>query len=178
MDTTIFWTIYGLSHHSVFFDALGVFFAEYAAYVWAIVLLIVFFWSSKEQKRNRMMIYVGVFAAVIARFVMKAVIVFSYHRPRPFMILEGVRQLISISPLENLQSFPSGHAIFFFALATVIYYFNKKVGLWAFGAAAFISTARVYAGVHWPSDILCGAILGILTGWLVYRYYKTSRFYV
>lgn len=178
LDATAFWALYGLSHHSALLDALGIFFAEYAAYVWAIILAVVFFWPSKEHIKNKMLVIVSVAAAVIARFGVKALMVYAYPRPRPFVSITTIQPLISTPLVENFQSFPSGHAIFFFALAAVIYCFNKKVGWWAFGAAALISIARIYVGVHWPSDIVGGAVLGVLTGWVVYHFYKTSRFYV
>ncbi len=181
LDATVFWSLYNLSHHSALLDAVGIFFAEYLAYVVATVLFIFFAWSSRRREtriKNHAMVIVSVTAAVIARFVVKALIVYAYPRPRPFLTIAGVQSLISTPLVENFQSFPSGHAIFFFALATVLYCFNKKIGWWAFSTAVLISIARIYVGVHWPSDILAGAVLGILTGWAVYHFYKTSRFYV
>jgi len=178
LDASAFWSLYGLSHHSAFLDTVGVFFAEYAAYVFATVLLIVFFYPSKERAKNKMVVLVSVAAAVIARFGVKAAIVYAYPRPRPFISFTNLQPLISTPLVENFQSFPSGHTIFFFALATVLYCFNKKIGTWALAIAALISIARIYVGVHWPSDILGGVVLGVLTGWAVYRWYRTSRFYV
>jgi len=178
MDTTLFWSLYGLSHQSVFFDAAGVFFAEYAAYVWAVILAVAFIWPSENRAGNRAMVIASVAAGLIARFAVKAALVFAYPRPRPFVILPSVHPLIATLSWENLQSFPSGHAIFFFALAAALFCFNKKIGLWALIAAAFISVARVYVGVHWPSDILGGAVLGVLTGWLAYRFYRNYSEYI
>jgi len=171
VDTILFWSLYGLSHHSAFFDAVGIFFAEYAAYVWALILIIVAIWPNESRARNRAAVIMSVVAGLFARFAVKAAIVFAYPRPRPFVILPSVHPLITTLSLENVQSFPSGHAIFFFAIATVMYCFDKKVGFWSFVVAALISIARVYVGVHWPSDILAGAILGILTGWFTFRLY-------
>ena len=173
IDTTWFWSLYGLSHQSAFLDAIGVFFAEYAAYVWAILLAIALVWPSEHKERNRVAVIISVITAFIARYVVKAAIVFAYPRPRPFVNLSAVHPLITTLPWENLQSFPSGHAIFFFALAGVLYCFNKKIGLWALLAATLIGIARIYVGVHWPSDILGGAVLGLFTSWLMCRLYRT-----
>jgi undecaprenyl-diphosphatase len=75
------------------------------------------------------------------------------------------------------SSFPSGHAAFFFALSTVLLLYNKKfyprpkfwwgAGLFFFLASFLISIARVFVGIHWPSDILAGAAIGIFSGWLI-----------
>jgi len=172
IDTIWFWSIYSLSHQSVLLDAAGVFFAEYAAYVAAAILAAALIWPKENREKRRAAVIVSVVAAFVARYVVKYAIVFAYPRPRPFVDLSSVHPLITILPWENLQSFPSGHAIFFFALAAALYCFNKKIGLWAFFAATLVGTARVYAGVHWPSDVLVGAILGVLTGWLVFSIYK------
>ena len=177
-DAGGFWPLYGLSHQSALLDAAGIFFAEYAAYVWAIILALVFMLPSEHKIKNRTAIIISIVAAFIARYVVKTAIVLSLPRPRPFLALSPVQPLIATLPWENMQSFPSGHAILFFALAASLYGFNKKIGLWAFLFAAMISIARIYAGVHWPSDILAGAVLGVLTGWLVYRFYRNNAEYI
>lgn len=62
---------------------------------------------------------------------------------------------------EWYTSFPSGHAIFLFSLATSVWFENKKAGAILFGIAALVGVGRVAAGVHWPTDIIGGAALGI-----------------
>ena len=72
---------------------------------------------------------------------------------------------------------PSGHATFFFALAFAIFYFlkydkrnaaAKRKWNWLFmGGAVIMGVARVFAGVHWPSDILAGAVIGFLSVFLI-----------
>lgn len=91
------------------------------------------------------------------------IIRFFYERQRPFLVL-GFQPLA-----DHIQSgsFPSGHAAFFFALALTVFYFNKLWG-WRFLAMAMvISLARIFVGVHWPSDILAGAIIGLGSAFLI-----------
>jgi undecaprenyl-diphosphatase len=170
-DATWFAYIYGLSHQSVLLDTVGIFFATYAAYIWIAFVLFTAVWPNKNRIGRAVAVGLSLIAGFIARFGVKAAIVALYPRPRPFMTFSNVRPLIDTLSWENLQSFPSGHAIFFFTMAMVLYSFNKRVGKWAFIVAAFVGVARVYAGVHWPSDILGGAILGVITGWAVHRLY-------
>ena len=147
-------------------DAAGIFFAEYAEYVLlgslAIFLLV-------HTKKYWPMVWRAFAAAILSRFIIAEVTRFFLHRPRPF-----IEQNVNLLVLgENpYNSFPSGHATFYFALATVIYLYNKKLGLIFFAAAFLISLARVFAGVHWPTDILGGAVIGIACGWLVCRVFK------
>jgi len=172
IDTAWFWSLYGLSHQSVWLDVVGVFFAEYTAYLTTVILVVALMWPNKNRDKRRIAVVISVAAAFIARYVVKGVIVFAYQRPRPFVDLATVHPLINSFSWENLQAFPSGHTIFFFALAAALYGFNKKVGIGAFIVAAVVGVSRVYVGVHWPSDILGGAILGILTGWTAFYVYK------
>lgn len=63
-------------------------------------------------------------------------------------------------------SFPSGHAISSFSAATVILLYSKKLGIPAIILAALICFTRLYLYVHFPSDVICGALFGILLAFL------------
>ena len=104
----------------------------------------------------------------MARFGVAEIIRLFYKNPRPFLN-HNVHQLI----LVNGYSFPSGHSAFFFAMATAIYFFNKKWGIGFFAASIIIGLSRVIAGVHYPSDIFGGMVIGIIVACLVF--YFTNR---
>ena len=176
-DIKIFETINGLANQSKILDLLGIFFAEYLSYILVLFLLYFLFWPKKDRIKNRAMVLVSLAAAIIARFVVKTIIIFFYERPRPYVNLSLAHKLISVSSSENFQSFPSGHAMFFFALSTVIYCFNKKLGIFFLICSTIISIARIFAGIHWPSDILGGAVLGIMVGVIIsWLYIKNKNF--
>ena len=83
-------------------------------------------------------------------------------RVRPYNAIEALIPIVS-KPSE--YSFPSGHAGSSFASAWVLYRkLPKKCGIWAAILAALISFSRLYVGVHYPTDVLAGAALGILCG--------------
>jgi undecaprenyl-diphosphatase len=143
-----------------------------AVYLWCVVLVVLalfvlatFFPKFKEYRKKNLELFTwALVSAFGARFVITELIRFFYNRPRPFEILEGVRQLVEHS---GGGAFPSGHASLAFALATTVSFYYPKTSILFFLAALSIGVGRVAAGVHWPSDILGGAAVGILTSLLV-----------
>lgn len=113
------------------------------------------------RKKNFEMIAVALGAAIISRFGFTELIRFFYNRVRPFEALSDVHQLIF---RDGTGSFPSGHAVFFFAVAAVIGRYYPKTSILFYLAAFNLSVARIQAGIHWPSDVIGGALLGIAVG--------------
>jgi len=138
-------------------------FASYLLYV----VLGVFVYSAYVywKKHGTVLLYIyALVAALVSRFVVAEGIRLFYHHERPFVAL-GTPHLIT----DLSYSFPSGHAIFMFSLATSVYFFNKRLGYWLYVAAICTGVGRVAAGVHYPSDIIGGAVLGILTSFCLYK---------
>lgn len=72
--------------------------------------------------------------------------------------------------LQGWSSFPSDHAVLFFALATSLFMINRTVGLVALlHAAVIVSLPRIYLGLHFPSDIIGGAMLGVAIALILMR---------
>ncbi|MFA6584697.1 MAG: phosphatase PAP2 family protein [Elusimicrobiaceae bacterium] len=86
-----------------------------------------------------------------------------FARPRPPLALDWVRGY----DVPKSFSFPSGHSINAFLMAFVLAWSFRKLR-WAFyTAAALVGLSRLYLGAHYPSDVLCGAALGLAVGWAV-----------
>ncbi|MFA7157630.1 MAG: phosphatase PAP2 family protein [Bacilli bacterium] len=166
LEITIFQYINSLINQSMFFDWLVLFFAQYFQYVLVLVLVFLFF---KDREKNQRMIVVGFLAALFSRFIVKPIILLFFSRPRPFILLEESNRLLTTFNFENFQSFPSGHALFLFSLSTVILFFNKRLGIFFLTSSFIIVLARVFAGVHWPSDVLVGGLIGALIGFIFYK---------
>ena len=82
------------------------------------------------------------------------------QRPRPYVTFSDLQILI---PTPSEFSFPSGHASGSFAAASVFYSnLPKKFGVPAVILAGLIGLSRLYVGVHYPTDVIAGMIVGIL----------------
>jgi undecaprenyl-diphosphatase len=169
LDRTVFQFIYAAGHHNAFWDVLGIFFAEYLPYLLVLAFLVLVYYQ-KGWRRKVYLFCEGSLAIILARGIVTTVIHYFYHEPRPF-VYYGFTSLIS----ETGSSFPSAHAAWFFALALVVWYTNRKWGWWFLALAVLMGVARIYAGVHWPMDIVGGAALGLLCAWLMHWLLSKSR---
>ena len=166
IDSSIFYFFNGLAFRSSAFDALIVFFAVFLAY-WMVagicVLAAATFFPryAHIRRKNIEIALVSLASALIARFGVAELIRFFYFLPPPFEMVTDMNQLLF---REGGGSFPSGHAAFSFALAAVVAFYYPRVGMLFFAAAILMGAARVAAGAHWPSDVLGGAIIGIIVG--------------
>jgi len=165
IDQIIFRLINGLAGKWWPFDWLGIFFAEYLGYF--IVLIAIFIFIKERNWRQRIYFFaLAGLSVILARGLITEIIRFFYERPRPFLTLQ-IQPLIE----HNLtSSFPSGNAAAFFALGLAIFYFNRKWGWRCLILALLIGAARIFTGVHWPSDILAGAIIGLVSAFLVKKF--------
>lgn len=129
--------------------------------------MLVFLGMHHDKKKGVRDLTVVVTAAVLAWSIAHLVKYFFPH-PRPS---EFLGTTVLFAP-DDAQSFPSGHATFFSALATVLYFYHKELAFWYFLGALAIGISRVVGGVHWPLDILAGYILGGVIGIFAYLAYK------
>ncbi len=92
-------------------------------------------------------------------------------RPRPWLDVEGLYPLIQE---HDPNSFPSGHTCASFAAVSAWWkFFDGGWKKWIWGALAVcMGLSRLYVGVHYPSDVLMGAMVGVFCGWLAHRVWR------
>ena len=131
------------------------------AFIW-IAMAAVFF----VFKRTRMT-GLQVLAALLGSLLINNLILKNFiARVRPYEVVGGLALLIEKQPD---WSFPSGHSASSFAAAPVIFLNHPRTGWPALVLAALIAFSRLYVGVHYPTDVLFGALSGILIGTAVFR---------
>ena len=171
MNETIFQALNSLAGQNWLFDKGVNFFANQLPFL-LIGGLGVFLWMHKDEeggvKKHARDLFVVVTAAFAAWLVARGIKHFFPH-DRP-SVLPGTTVLFVP---DDLQSFPSGHATFFAALPAALYFYHKKIALWYAIGALFIGLARIIGGIHWPTDILAGYVIGGIIGGGVYFAYKT-----
>jgi undecaprenyl-diphosphatase len=93
-------------------------------------------------------------------------------RDRPPLVYPEPKPLVH---LPHTGAFPSGHSTTAFACATVLAWSDRRLAVPAYVLAALIAISRVYVGVHWPLDIVGGAVLGTLVATALLRLLAVPR---
>ena len=146
-------------------DNLVIFLAKYLIFI--VVLMVFGAWLQAKVK-IRWQLGLSVFLAVIIAIILGRLAAKLYFHPRPF-ITNGTVPLIAHA---NDNGFPSDHALVAATLATAVYFYWRKLGITLIVLALLVGLGRVWAGVHWPIDILGGLIIGAFAGWIGYQLAK------
>ncbi len=120
--------------------------------------------TSQERERNQRGALSAVASIFIANLFVKALNLV-YYRPRPFASHD--LHLLFYHPSDS--SFPSNPTSVGFCIATAVWLSNRSAGRALYVLAALLGLARVISGVHYPTDVLGGALIGIVSAYLVVR---------
>jgi undecaprenyl-diphosphatase len=129
------------------------------------VALLWFIWFKDKREEFRIRLFMGGVATVLAGVLSRLLQLSLPFHVRPLYDADlKLTWPISVErgTLNHWNSFPSDHASLCFAFATLIWISDRRLGVFAFFWAAITSSTRIYLGFHYPSDILGGAVLGIL----------------
>ncbi len=168
-DISFFWFIFRGAQNP-WVSWFAIFCAQYLIYVLGVVFLIALARERNRKKQIYLLLF-GVAGEVLARGFIAEALYFIYNRARPFVEL-SVTTLVHHAPTA---SFPSGHATFSFFLAFALFLYNKKWGWAGMVMALLIAWGRVAVGVHWPSDVIGGALIAGLVFWGMVKFFPMER---
>lgn len=154
-DTRLF-LFFNASLANQWFDVIMPFVTEkrhwYPVWTVAVILLL---W--KGGKRGRWIALIAVLAVASSDLVVNQLMKPFFRRVRPCNIVEGAHLLLG---KKSSFSMPSSHAANFFAVGTVFSYFYRRYQVLFWFFASLVAYSRVAVGVHYPSDVLVGALVG------------------
>jgi len=133
----------------------------------ALVLVAMWFWgqSDEERVRYQRIVILAAFSLIIANILLK-VCNLLYFRPRPFDAHQV--NLLFYKPWDS--SLPSNPATVGFSIAVAVLLQEVAWGIPLLILATLFGFARIFCGVHYPSDVLAGALLGSLVAFFLVRY--------
>lgn len=168
-DQIVFSALHFLADRATLLDWGIVFLSQYLPYLLVAGSLL----ALARERAWRSRVYLAVtmaLGAIIARGILTEIFRFFYDRPRPY-------EALSFEPLliNGSGSFPSGHMALLFALGTALFFTNRRWGTWFLALSFLTGLARIAAGVHWPTDILGGAVIGVLSALAAKRFIWPAR---
>lgn len=172
LDQLLFLYLNGL--HCAFLDPVMVFITGNFSWVPLYIMIIFFLFWKRDWRWGLLAL-----SAVIATFALTdqlAVHLFkeTVQRLRPCYepALEGMVRLLE--GCGGRFTFVSNHAANTFGLAAITsLLFRKKWYSWTiYGWAAIVSYSRIYVGKHYPLDLICGALFGMIVGWCIWKLFE------
>lgn len=177
LDKDLFIYLNGL--HSPWLDAAMFLMSE--TYCWIPLYGLILYLCYVNFGKDSWLIVVGVsltvfFSDQITSTLMKPF--FMRLRPSHEPQLQGIVHLVKGYRSGSLYGFASSHAANTFGIATFVWLLFKqryKSVSFLFAWALIVSYTRIYLGVHYPGDILAGAIIGVFFGYCFYRLFKFMK---
>ena len=135
-----------------------------------LIIIIGLLW--KSRKKGRIVVLLLIPVITLSDQIAASVIKPWVDRVRPCQAFEAMGTVNMLIGMKTSPSFPSNHAANSFAAAAFFAHFYPERRWLYYTIAALVAFSRVYVGVHYPIDVLAGAILGFLCAFIVYFAYE------
>lgn len=162
-DLRLFHFINGFAGHTPVLDTVMPLIAKYSLELFALFFIVSWFALPRRDGDRRHALVVAVLGGCLA-LIINTVIAHFWFRARPFAVLPQGQYTQLVNHSAD-ASFPSDHASGGFAFAAGLWGRGPKALSWFYTILAIlIMIARVYTGLHWPTDVLGGMVIGIFSG--------------
>jgi len=156
LDYTLFHAVNGLAGRIGWVDTLAARFADASPYIVVGLLVVLWFLGRGPQRQLHRQAVIHALAAAALAAGIGTLLANAIDRTRPFLV-HPAHVLVAKS---FDASFPSIHATAAFAVATAVFFYDRTMGIVFLGLAVLIAFSRVFVGLHYPGDVLAGALLG------------------
>ena len=176
MDAKLFLFLNGL--HADWLDPIMIFIS--GKLTWLPFYLVLLFLVIKNYKKQSILIIISIILLIVCSDqISSSVFKPLFERPRPCHN-EAIKDLVYLpnGHCGGAYGFISSHACNVFALAVFITHvlkkYYRKIAHVMFVWATLVAYSRIYMGVHYPGDVVVGAVVGVLIGMLISRIYDIS----
>jgi membrane-associated phospholipid phosphatase len=159
VDGDWYTSVTGFARHTPWLHTPMTLFTDYGLSVFA-VLFLLGWWLNREGTAAKMAAALWAPAVTVIVAAASAVLKTVVTEERPCRAVAHAYTLVACPGVTD-YSFPSNHATIAVAAATAIFLVDRRLGLIAVVAAVIMGISRVYVGVHYPHDVLAGALLGV-----------------
>jgi undecaprenyl-diphosphatase len=162
-EAIVVWLNGGVGRVGPFDDVMETVVSDYFAPVLGSLVLLALWFSGDDRSRfaNQVTTATGTMAVGFANMLV-AILNANIFRDRPFV--DHDLTLLFYEPTDS--SFPANATAVGFGLATAVFVRHRRLGLTLYALAFAWGFARVYAGVHYPTDVLTGAAIGIVAAFM------------
>lgn len=162
VDFRWLYDLYSAGQHNSWLESAYLIFARYGILV-SILSFVYLIWNKRINALICSFFSMGIAGGI------DLVIYIFWKRPRPYIAHADSLLANTSGQYTDVASFPSSHTYIAFAIATSIFlYGHRRLGTALFVLASLIAISRIGAGLHYPSDVIGGALLGIASGIVAY----------
>jgi undecaprenyl-diphosphatase len=147
-----------------------------------IITFIWWAWFNDNKSENRKQVIAILLSSTVAMIIARIMVFLLPFRNKP-MHIEEINFILPFGMIPEwqkinvLSSFPSDHAVLFFCLSTGLLFISKRIGiLTLLYTLLFIAMPRIYLGLHYPTDIIIGGILGTFFSLIGNTYFVKYKF--
>lgn len=132
-------------------------------FIWFVIAVILFFWEKRKNPHKLISLFLALFTSgVLVELFLKNLV----KRVRPEFVVPFTT---AVTEKSASYSFPSGHATIAFAAAYILGREHKRLKWFYYILAILIAFSRVYLGLHYPTDVVAGAFIGLMIGYFSIR---------